>query len=246
MPVDISASFQAILANSTIYDISPVFDTNMPGWHSHPSMGIVRDARNFSQNGYFAQTLVMSEHTGSHVDAPSHGHDGMGTVDELPIDNLIGPYKKYDFVDMNLNAGDYVTLDMVKRVEERLGIDVAKGDIVLVDFGWDKYYLPDSNSPEEREWWGKNEPGLSAEVCKYFYECDIRAIGFDTAGGDTCVVDGRTQSLFGHSTYFLPNGIPIIEGLRNLTCAPSTGFFIALPLKIKGGSGSPIRPILLA
>ena len=79
-----------------MYDISLTLDTNMPNWPGHPSMAIVRDARNFDQNGYFAQTLIMSEHTGSHVDAPAHAVRNMpeATIDTLPADMLIAPYKK--------------------------------------------------------------------------------------------------------------------------------------------------------
>ncbi|GAC1300007.1 MAG: hypothetical protein NVSMB27_40280 [Ktedonobacteraceae bacterium] len=50
---------------------------------------------------------------------------------------------------------------------------------------------------------------------------------------------------FGHIQYFLPNGIFIIEGLYGLSKVPSTFYLIALPLKIKSGSGSPLRPVAL-
>src|SRR5690242_12110284 len=78
------------------YDISPILETNMPGWHSHPSLGIINNHRNYEQNGYYAQTLVISEHTGAHVDAPIHCHEHMASIDEVPIDSMIGPFKKYD------------------------------------------------------------------------------------------------------------------------------------------------------
>jgi arylformamidase len=230
-----------------VIDISPLFDTNMPGWPTHPTMGIIRDGRNFEQDGYFAETLVMSEHTGSHVDAPAHVVRTMpeATIDTYPPDTLIGCYKKYDLKSFQLKAGDLVTFEMIKSVEEKEKLVLEPKDIVLLEYGWDKYYHPESKDPQERAWWGRNMPGLSEEVCKYFADGDIKAIGSDTAACEDSVVDGVPKTEYGHMKYFLPNHILIMEGLRNLVSAPSTGIFIALPLKIRGGSGSPIRPILL-
>lgn len=235
------------LRNLTAYDISPVFDTNMPGWPSHPTMGIIRDARNYEQNGYFAQTLVMSEHTGSHVDAPAHNHPTMAdaTIETYPVSYLLGPYKKYDLSDLQLGPGDTVGLEALHHVEARDGFRVEADDVVLIQYGWDAHYHADA-SHTGRRWWGSNEPGLSEEACRYFADAHVRAVGSDTAACDIAEVDGQVKAAHGHSKYFLPNHILIIEGLQNLGNAPPTGLFIALPLKIRGGSGSPIRPMLLA
>src|SRR5208282_975769 len=203
-------------------DASPLFETNMPGWPTHPTMSIVEDARNFRQNGYFAQTLVMSEHTGSHVDAPAHLIRTMpeATIDRYPVDALIGLSKKYDLTRYKFKAGEQVPLKTIKETEKRAGFRLERNDIIILQFGWEKYYQVNSANPTKREWWGKNMPGLSAAVC------------------DECVIDGQLKHNFGHMKYFLPNHIFIIEGLRNLEKTPTIGIFIALPLKIKGGSGS--------
>jgi kynurenine formamidase len=87
-------------------------------------------------------------------------------------------------------------------------------------------------------------PGLSAAACKYFADAGVKAIGSDTAVCDECMIDGQLKQNFGHMKYFLPNHTFIIDGLRNLEKAPTIGMFIALTLKIKGGSGSLIRPII--
>ena len=49
----------------------------------------------------------------------------------------------------------------------------------------------------------------------------------------------------GHSSWFLPRGILIVEGLRGLANVAATGLIVAIPLKIKGGTGSPLRVLLL-
>lgn len=232
-----------------VYDVSLTLDTNMPNWPGHPSMAIVRDARNFEQNGYFAQTLIMSEHTGSHVDAPAHAVRSMpdATIDKIPCDVLVGPYKKYDLIAYDYKAGEALDLETVRAVEKKDGFSIEPGDIVLLQFGWDKYYKPESKNMAERLWWATNSPGLTEETCKYFVERKIRAIGTDSLGCDAPYKDNVDLApSFGHDKYFLPNNILIMESLGTLRDAPATGIFLAVPLKIKGGSGSPIRPILLA
>jgi arylformamidase len=236
------------LKSLKVYDVSLTLDTNMPNWPGHPSMGIIRDARNFEQNGYFAQTLVISEHTGSHMDAPAHALKDrpQATIDKYPADILIGPYKKYDLISHDYKAGEAVSLDAIKAAEKSGGFSLEPNDIVLLQFGWDKYFHPDSKDMNERMWWATNSPGLSEEACKYFADSKIRAIGSDSLGLDAPYKDGVDLGpSLGHEKYFLPNEIFIMESLGRLRDAPPAGIFIAIPLKIKGGSGSPIRPVLL-
>jgi len=229
-----------------VYDVSLTLDTNMPNWPGHPSMAIVRDARNFEQNGYFAQTLIMSEHTGSHVDAPCHTvrNKPQATIDRYPGDVLIGPYKKYDLISLDLKAGETLGVDAIKAAEKKDGFSLEPGDIVLLQFGWDKYFHPEKDM-KERMWWATNSPGLTEEACRYFADSRIRAIGCDSLGLDAPYKDNvELAPSFGHEKYFLPNEIFIMECLGRLRDAPPAGIFMAIPLKIKGGSGSPIRPIL--
>ncbi|MYM18561.1 cyclase family protein [Brevibacterium sp. 5221] len=229
------------LHSLTSYDVSPTLDTNLPGWFTHPTMGIVRDGRNFDQHGYFAQTLLISEHTGSHVDAPRHIHPGSETIEDFGPDVLFAPYKKYDLTRFELEAGVPVTLEQIEQVEREDGIELREGDIAILQFGWDQYLKPDSHDPEERGWWGANEPGLTDEACKHFADRKIRAIGADSAAVDIVIKDGKLTDAPGHAVHFLPNRILIIEGLVNLGAPPVEGAFFAMPLKIDGGSGSPIR-----
>jgi kynurenine formamidase len=73
-------------------------------------------------------------------------------------------------------------------------------------------------------------------------ERHVKANGTDTVSADLAQKEGVTIADHGHRTYFLPRDILIIEGLQNLASAPASFYFVALPLKIKGGSGSPLRP----
>ncbi|MFA7559974.1 MAG: hypothetical protein WCY61_04530, partial [Sphaerochaeta sp.] len=95
------------------------------------------------------------------------------------------------------------------------------------------------------EYFATNAPGLDEEVTQLFVKRRVRAVGSDTASCDMPVKDGKPSYAYGHEKHWLPNEIFIIEMLANLELIENRCFFIALPLKIEGGSGSPIRPIAL-
>ena len=235
-----------LLNEAKVYDISPTYENNMPGFRNHPSFWIIPDARSYELSGYYAQMLIMCEHHGSHVDAPVHTVRGAATLDQLPPDILIGPYKKYDFIPYGPRAGENMTMKEIKEIEEKDEFEPEAGDIILLQYGWDKYYLPESTDPKERDWYGGNVPGINEEAIKYFAERNIRAIGSDAISTDNAYIDYTITRMPGHDTYWLPNGILITEGFVDMQPAPATGLFVAVPLKFKNGSGSPIRALLYA
>lgn len=237
-----------LLLTMDAIDLSPVLSTNMPHWHTHPDVLIVEDARNFAQSGYFLQTLILPEHSGCHVDAPAHvlPDKPEQTIETFPANALMGVARKIDLSRANYGPGELVPLSKLQEVMQHSGINIEKGDIVLFEFGWDKYLADlDQKAPHERNWWGRNQPGLAKDTCRYLRDCGVKAVGSDTAACDMAQVDGEVKAGYGHMRYFLPNGIFIIEGLYGLAHVPATFYFIALPLKIKGGSGSPLRPLAL-
>ncbi len=249
---DPTASIQTLaqlLNGMQIIDLSPLLYTNMPHWHRHPDVCIIEDARNFAQNGYFLQTIILPEHDGCHVDAPAHAHADRAdeTIETFPVNALMGVAKKIDLSQENYAPGDLVPLSKVQEIMDQSGITIAKGEIVLFEFGWDKYLLDvEKKAPIERNWWGENQPGLDDDVCRYLSEIGVKAVGSDTPGCDIAQINReRKGGGSGHQTYFLPRGIFIIEGLHNLAQVPTTCYFMAFPLKIKGGSGSPLRPVAL-
>jgi arylformamidase len=236
-----------LLARATYYDVSPPIEAGMPCFRTHPPLSLDAQARNHAEHGYFAQTLSLSEHTGAHVDAPAHIlADRMDeTIDRVPAQALIAPYKKYDLSDLDLAPGRLVTDEELRAAEERDGFALERGDVAIVQYGWDRYYKPQSADENERMWWIDNSPGLAADACEYLVDAGVRAVASDTGTADTAMVDGSITSDVGHTTYFLPNGILLVESLVGLAAAPAQGMFLALPLKINGGSGSPIRAVLV-
>lgn len=237
-----------LLSSMHVVDLSPTFYTNMPGWHSHPNVMIVEDARNFAQNGYFLQTLFLPEHSGCHVDVPAHilPDKADQTIDIFPANALCGIAKKIDLSQENYAPGDLASLSKVEEVMKHTGITIENGDIVVFDFGYDRYLVDvEKKLAHQRNWWGENEPGLAEDVCRFLSEVGVKAVGSDTPACDIAQINGQVTADFGHAHYFLPNGIFIVEGLYGLAKVPACFYLLALPLKIKGGSGSPLRPIAL-
>ena len=236
------------LRDATFYDVSPALDERLPVFPGHPPIEIGAAERTHERDGYFLQRIGFGEHVGSHVDAPAHAVAGMAdrTIDRFPVERFVAPYVKYDLSALAPRPGDLVGADALAEVERRDGIAPRRGDIAILQFGWDVHLRPDSDDVDERSWWIRNAPGLAADACEYLFELGVTGVGSDTATCDCAVVDGVITSDVGHTRWFLPNEILLFEGLIGLGRAPSSGLFIGLPLRLRGGSGSPIRAVLVA
>ncbi len=228
-------------------DLARRLHGNMPQMSVHPDLSIIHDARNHRQHGYYLQSVLMTEHHGSHVDAPIHVHPEMtdSTIEDVPIDHLMGPYKKLDLSRFDPQPGDLISRAQLQEAEERAGLSVEAGDIVLVDFGWSRFYLPEEPDWAKRRYWADFNAGLAEDACDHLASKGIKAICSDTVACDISLVGGQILTDFGHKTYFLPEGILIGEGFANLDAIAPTGLMLAIPLRIDQGSGSPLRPVAL-
>ncbi|WP_342660255.1 Isatin hydrolase [Rhodococcus ruber] len=227
-----------------VHDVTPVLGPDTSMFFLNPAPKVRPSARHATE-GAAANIWELHEHSGAHVDAPFHFDPEGRTIDELPVNVLFfRPYKKYDLSEFDLAPGESATLEQITHVGKRDHLAVEEGDIALIDFGYDKY-LPGMPDERDRSWWGRNQPGLSEEVCEYFAAAKVVAVGSDTSACDLALADGQMSAGTGHGQHFLPNGILIIEGLRGLNAAPATGLFAALPLKLAGGTASPLRVVLL-
>jgi kynurenine formamidase len=240
----LAATAVAELRGLRVHDVSPTIQTGLPIFQAFEPPEITTISTH-EEVGVAAYQLRMSEHTGTHVDAPFHFVPDGQTIDEVPIDALfLRPFKKYDLSNTPHEPGELIELDELKQAGEDAGLALEAGDVAIVDMGWERY-LPDGEEPRESEWWGHNEPGLSNEACAYLADSGVVAVASDTPACDLASKDGEIKAAHGHSEHFLPRGILIVESLRGLSQVPPTGLFVALPLKIAGGTGSPLRILLL-
>jgi kynurenine formamidase len=185
--------------------------------------------------------LILSEHTGTHADSPSHfvpdqNDPARKHIDEIDLSTLIGRAVTLDF-------GPFEpTNEVVGRREieawEQEHVPVEPGDIALVNFRWGHRWRPVPDGFAFLEGW----PGLTRDAAEYLAAREVKAVGTDCISLDSG--DGGAGELPAHYT-LLPRGIPILENLANLDFLPPVSFFIALPLKIKHGTGSPLRAVAL-
>jgi kynurenine formamidase len=217
-------------------DLSHTLERDIPAYPTHARFG--KTLYESYEYGDAARHygLTMSEHTGTHMDAPLHfiseGTAHYGT-DEIPLHRLAGRAATVEATD--LGAGDLLTVGRIEAWEEEHGPIEAK-DRVLLRYGWDRWW---ATGPEGRRFL-EDWPGLSAEAAEYLVEKGVSLVGCDTPAIDAALSTENPAhyALLGHEAY-------IVENLKNLDRLPPFCLFIALPLKIRDGSGSPVRAVAL-
>jgi len=230
----------AMFAGAKIVDLSARLENDAPIWPSHPPL-IIHKTITHEKDGYFTNSIFMAEHTGTHVDAPAHIHADQpdATIDVAPLTNLIGSACVIDVSELDLGPGETLGEGAILDWEARHG-QIQSGEIVLINFGW---YAKHWKMGAAGKHYVRNQPGLDGPAVKLLFERGAKALGSDCTNTDTPSKDGVGAHSYAHNDYFLKHGRPLIETLVNLETLPPRVLFIALPLKIKGGSGSPIRPI---
>ena len=192
---------------------------------------------------YVSYNIRGAEHGGTHIDAPIHFFEGRMTVDEIPIEQMIGPAVVIDVSVKAARNRDYqVGIDDVLAWEKTHG-RLPPNSIVLLNTGYAKFW-PDRKTYMGTDRLGEKAvadvhfPGLDPEAARWLVnERAIGAIGLDTPSIDY----GQSTLFESHVTLFEQN-IPAFENVTNLGQLPPTGAtVIALPMKIRGGSGGPLR-----
>lgn len=227
-----------------IHDASPELSPGMPTFCFAPDLQL-HTLGEHATHGAASNLIEIPEHCGSHVDAPFHFDPQGATIDALPVEALfLQSFKKLDLTPADPQPGEPVDADQLRIAAERGGVVLADGDVAILEFGWDRY-LPGGEAEREPSWWGANEPGLTDAACEYLAGAGVSAVACDTAACDLTLVDGEVSGGAGHRRFFLPQGILIVEGLQGLSEVGNEGLIAALPLKITGGTGSPLRVLLL-
>jgi len=223
-------------------DLAPTLGRGIPRWPTHPHLIIDQTVRH-ERDGYYCQNLSAPEHIGCHVDAPAHtvSHMTDVTIETFPIDRLVAEAVVYDFSDRDWKPGDILTPTDLLAYERQHGIAVEDDQIALVNFGWLKQHW---RTDERSQWFANNCPGMNEEAVLLFKERKVRAVGADTIACEAPIKEGVvTGDMPGHIRHWLPNNILILECVANLERVSRRCLFVAAPLPIEYGSGSPLRPI---
>jgi kynurenine formamidase len=223
--------FTEFLENYKIVDLSHTFEESMP--RPQVPYGHIPWKNHEKGDPFNTYMILVFEHAGTHVDAPIHlgGIDGP-TIEEIHLDSWMGEAYVLDFTHKKEN--EYVLVNEVKKWEKDNSV-ISKESVVLFNFGWDKNWTTDYGV--ENQIYLKNNPGISEEVAEYLVKKKVKIVG-----GDIPTIDSDADPLEKAHRILLPSGINIIENLSNLSALPPTGsFLVATPLKIKGGTGCPVR-----
>lgn len=194
---------------------------------------------------YSAYRFSAAEHGGTHIDAPVHFAERQDTVDQIPLDRLIGPAIKVNVSVKSKADRDYqVRVADFQTWETRNG-RIPDDSIVLLETGWSEHWN------DRKKYLGTDKlgveavaelhfPGLAPEAARWLTENrKIKAIGLDTAS-----IDYGQSKLFESHRILMGQGIPAFENVANLERLPEkVAMVIALPMKIRGGSGGPLRII---
>ncbi len=196
---------------------------------------------------YSAYNFSGAEHGGTHIDAPIHFAEGKRTVDQFEIGDLFAPGVKLDVSPKAAADRDYlITIDDIKAWETANG-KIPEWSIILFQTGFGKHW-PDAKLYLGTDQKGSDAvkdlhfPGLHPDAAKWLVENrKFKAVGIDTASIDR----GQSTDFRAHVN-LMTNNIPAFENVANLDKLPAKGFHVvALPMKIRGGSGGPVRIAVL-
>jgi kynurenine formamidase len=232
-----------------VVDLSHAYDDSTIFWPTSERFRLTKIADGETPGGYYyaANNFCTAEHGGTHLDAPLHFARGAQAVDQIPIDRLLGPAVVVDVTASAERDPDHqVSVDDLLREEREQGA-IPAGAIVLIRTGFSRRW-PDAvrylGTAErgEKGVRGLHFPGLDPEAARWLVEGrSIKAIGIDTASIDY----GQSTQYQTHRVLFERN-IPAFENLTALEKLPRRGaVIVALPMKIAGGSGAPLRAIAI-
>jgi kynurenine formamidase len=250
----------AILAGcgSALPDYSGVFDGTGGQWvdltHSFSestiywptdTTGFVLEEQAFglTDGGWFYASYAFesAEHGGTHLDAPIHFAEGRRTNDQIPLSGLIGPAAVVD-VSGRAHPDYLVTVEDLIAWEEQNGL-VPEAGILLLRTGWSSRW-EDRTAYLGTELTGPDAvpalhfPGLDPQAAQWLIDNRaVVAVGIDTPSIDY----GQSADFRSHVVLYSEN-LSGFENVTNLELLPPTGsFVVALPMKIEGGSGGPLR-----
>jgi len=201
-----------------------------------------RTVATIQKDHYFAREVSLPEHFGTHLDAPAHFISGLWTVDQIPAERLVAAMAVIDVSAKVKTDPDYqFSVQDIADWEHAHG-HIPQGAVVMLHTGWDTRWSSSKAYRNADAEGVMHFPGYSLDAAKFLVEGrQVVGIGIDTLSID----NGRSpnfpvhQYVLAHSTYQL-------ENVANLGQVPAQGALVVVaPMKLAGGSGSPVRLLAL-
>lgn len=233
-----------LLARGSWVDLSYPFDSTTIYWPTASpfALTVVSAQRTAAGFYYAANDFAAAEHGGTHLDAPIHFAEGHQTADRIPLDRLIGPAVVIDVPGAADDAADRLIAPEDVTAWEGTHGAIPAGAIVLFRTGrgalWPdriRYLGTARSGPEAVP--ELHFPGLDPGTARLLVERRVGAVGIDTPS-----IDYGQSTTFETHQVLAGADIPIFENVAHLEQVPATGSVVAaLPMKIGGGSGGPLR-----
>jgi kynurenine formamidase len=228
-----------------LVDLSHPFNERTIYWPTAEKFTLTEVAHGHTEGGWFyaAYNFSAAEHGGTHLDSPIHFAEGGDKADEIPLRRLVGQAVAVDLSQRVGDNADYLISRADLRAWERRNGRIPQRAIVLLRTGWERFW------PDAARYLGTAErgeaavpklhfPGLSAGAARWLVrQRSVKAVGIDTASIDR----GQSTDFRAHRVLGAAN-VPAFENVARLGRLPARGFaIVALPMKIEGGSGGPLR-----
>lgn len=233
-------------AKGELLDMTYVYDENTIYWPTAKGFELKKLAWEVGEAGYWyaSNEYSASEHGGTHADAPIHFAENGRTMDQIPLEEWIGPAVKIDVTEKCEQDRDYLlSLEDVRRWEGQHGM-IPDGAWVIMYTGIDTKYYPDKLKVLGTEKRGEaalpelSFPGFSPESIGFLIEeRNIKGIAIDTPSIDY----GKSKDFKVHRILFAADKLAL-ENIANLDKLPVTGATLyVIPMLIKDGTGAPAR-----
>ncbi|HKW17239.1 MAG TPA: cyclase family protein [Terriglobales bacterium] len=223
----------------SVVDLTHALDETNPAYdQASAPLFRAKTVATIEKDHYFAREICLPEHFGTHLDAPAHFASGKWTVDQIPPERLIAPLVVIDVKNhVNGNPDYQISTDDISGWEKQHG-RIPETAVVIADTGWESRW---HSAREYRNADSKGVmhfPGYSLAAAKLLVEQrNVYALGIDTLS-----IDYGPSSDYPVHQYTLSHSLYHLENVANLARVPAgSATVISAPMKLAGGSGSPVR-----
>lgn len=236
------------LRTATVVDLSHPFDSDTLYWPTSPTrFDLTTLASGVTEGGWFysANSFCAPEHGGTHLDAPIHFARGRRTADQIPVRQLVAPAVVIDVSKAATEDADYRLSPADVRAWEKKHGTIPGGSIVLLRTGWSRRW------PDRKRYFGDDAPGDASNLHFPSFGAEAAALlvrdrRVGALGVDSASIDHGPSKDYPVHRLAADADVPGLENLTGLAALPESGaWVIALPMKITGGSGGPLRAVAL-
>lgn len=242
----IVVSFSACRSKGKRLDMTYPYDGNTIYWPTAEPFKLEKISWGITEGGwwYASNNFSASEHGGTHADAPVHFAENGRTIDQIPLEEWIGPAVKIDVTDKCEENRDYLlAVDDIQNWEKQNG-RIPNGAWVIMYTGIDTQYYPDKKKVLGTDKEGDEAlpelsfPGFSPESVEFLIEeRDITGIAIDAPSIDY----GKSKDFKVHQILCGADKLAL-ENIANLDKLPASGVMLyVIPMMIKDGTGAPAR-----